>query len=514
MSNQDYEIVIGLEVHSELSTKTKIFCSCPNEFGGEENTHCCPVCMAMPGALPVLNEKVVEYAIKAGLATNCEIASTSKNDRKNYFYPDLPKSYQISQYDMPLCEHGYVEIEVDGEKKKIGLTRIHIEEDAGKLNHDPYGRGSLVDLNRAGVPLIEIVSEPDLRSSKEVDAYLKKLKSILEYIEVSDCKMQEGSLRADVNVSVRKKGSKEFGIRTEMKNMSSFRSIVRAIDYEAQRQIDVLEDGGVITQDTLRWDDVSGKTFSMRSKEDAKDYRYFPEPDLAIIKISEEMKENIRKSLPEMPEVRRERYVKEFNLPEYDANVLTAEKALSDMFEKANSICNNPKTVSNMIMTDIIGYLNAEEMEAKEIPFTAEQLGNLVVLIDKGTISSSIAKKVLQEMFKEPKEPQKIIEEKGWVQISDEGAIKEVVLKILEANPQSIADYKAGKDRALGFLVGQAMKETRGKANPQMLNKMFLEELNKENETKGDTPLSFYLDDLFLYLIYCKSTYEKCRSKC
>ncbi|MBQ3145477.1 MAG: Asp-tRNA(Asn)/Glu-tRNA(Gln) amidotransferase subunit GatB [Clostridia bacterium] len=479
MSNQDYEIVIGLEVHSELSTKTKIFCSCPTEFGGKENTHCCPVCMAMPGALPVLNEKVVEYAIKAGLATNCEIASISKNDRKNYFYPDLPKSYQISQFDMPLCEKGYIEIEVDGEKKKIGLTRIHIEEDAGKLNHDDYGRGSLVDLNRAGVPLIEIVSEPDLRSSKEVDAYLKKLKSILEYIEVSDCKMEEGSLRADVNVSVRRKGSKEFGTRTEMKNMSSFRSIVRAIDYEAQRQIDVLEDGGEVTQDTLRWDDVSGKTFSMRSKEDAKDYRYFPEPDLAIIKISEEMKENIRKTLPEMPEVRRERYVKEFNLPEYDSKVLTAEKALSDMFEKANSICNNPKAVSNIIMTDIIGYLNSEEMEAKEIPFSPEQLGNLILLIDKGTISSSIAKKVLQEMFKEPKEPQKIIEEKGWVQISDEGAIKEVVIKILEANPQSIADFKVGKDKALGFLVGQAMKETRGKANPQMLNKLFLEELKK-----------------------------------
>ena len=479
MSNQDYEIVIGLEVHSELSTKTKIFCSCPTEFGGKENTHCCPVCMAMPGALPVLNEKVVEYAIKAGLATNCEIASISKNDRKNYFYPDLPKSYQISQFDMPLCEKGYIEIEVDGEKKKIGLTRIHIEEDAGKLNHDDYGRGSLVDLNRAGVPLIEIVSEPDLRSSKEVDAYLKKLKSILEYIEVSDCKMEEGSLRADVNVSVRRKGSKEFGTRTEMKNMSSFRSIVRAIDYEAQRQIDVLEDGGEVTQDTLRWDDVSGKTFSMRSKEDAKDYRYFPEPDLAIIKISEEMKENIRKTLPEMPEVRRERYVKEFNLPEYDSKVLTAEKAISDMFEKANSICNNPKAVSNIIMTDIIGYLNSEEMEAKEIPFSPEQLGNLILLIDKGTISSSIAKKVLQEMFKEPKEPQKIIEEKGWVQISDEGAIKEVVIKILEANPQSIADFKVGKDKALGFLVGQAMKETRGKANPQMLNKLFLEELKK-----------------------------------
>ena len=479
MLKDDYEVVIGLEVHSELSTKTKIFCSCPTEFGGQPNTHCCPVCMAMPGALPVLNEKVVEYAIKAGLATNCEIAGTSKNDRKNYFYPDLPKAYQISQYDMPLCEHGSVEIDIDGEKKVIRLVRIHIEEDAGKLNHDPYGRGSLVDLNRAGVPLIEIVSEPDLRSSKEAEIYLKKLKSILEYIEVSDCKMEEGSFRADVNVSVRKKGSKEFGTRTEMKNMSSFKSITRAIDYEAERQIEVIENGGKIEQETLRWDDVSGKTFAMRNKENAKDYRYFPEPDLVTIKISEEMKENIRKNLPEMPENRRERYIKEFKLPEYDAGVLTAEKALSDLFEEATKVCNNPKAVSNWIMSDIIGHLNAEEMEAKQIPFTAEQLGNLVILIDKGTISSSIAKKVLQEMFEEPREPQKIIEEKGWIQISDEGAIKEVVLKILEANPASIADYKAGKDRALGFLVGQAMKETKGKANPQMLNKMFLEELKK-----------------------------------
>ena len=337
----------------------------------------------------------------------------------------------------------------------------------------------MVDLNRAGVPLIEIVSEPDLRSSEEVDLYLKKLKSILEYIEVSDCKMQEGSLRADVNVSVRKKGASKFGTRTEMKNMNSFRSIVRAIDYEAERQIGVLEDGGKVEQETLRWDDVSGKTFPMRDKEDAQDYRYFPDPDLVTIRITDEMKENIRKSLPEMPEKRRERYVKEFNLPEYDANVLTQEKAISDMFEKANNICKNPKTVSNMIMTDIIGYLNSQELEAKDIPFTAEQLGSLVVLVDKGTISSSIAKKVLQEMFANPREPQKIIEEKGWIQISDEGAIKEVVLKILEANPQSIADFKAGKDRALGFLVGQAMKETKGKANPQMLNKMFLEELKK-----------------------------------
>ena len=479
MSSKDYEIVIGLEVHSELSTKTKIFCSCPTEFGGEPNTHCCEICMAMPGTLPVLNEKVVEYAIKAGLATNCEIANVSKNDRKNYFYPDLPKAYQISQYDMPLCEHGYIEIEVQGEKKKIGLTRIHIEEDAGKLNHDDYGRGSLVDLNRAGVPLIEIVSEPDLRSSEEVDLYLKKLKSILEYIEVSDCKMQEGSLRADVNVSVRKKGQKEFGTRTEMKNMNSFRSIVRAIDYEAERQIEVLENGGKIEQETLRWDDVSGKTFPMRDKEDAQDYRYFPDPDLVAIRISEEMKENIRKSLPEMPESRKKRYIEEYKLPEYDSNILTSSKYFSDLFEGATKICNNPKAVSNWIMTDITKELNEKELEPSDIPFSAEQLGNLIILIDKGTISSSIAKKVLEEMFKESKDPQRIIEEKGWIQISDEGAIKEVVIKILEANPASIADYKAGKDKAVGFLVGQAMKETKGKANPQMLNKMFLEELNK-----------------------------------
>ena len=479
MSREDYEVVIGLEVHSELSTKTKIFCSCPTEFGGEPNSHCCPICMAMPGTLPVLNKKVVEYAIKAGLATNCKIAHTSKNDRKNYFYPDLPKSYQISQYDIPLCTDGYVEIETENGTKRIGLTRIHIEEDAGKLNHDEYSRGSLVDLNRAGVPIIEIVSEPDLRSAEEADIYLKKLKSILEYIEVSDCKMQEGSLRADVNVSVRKKGTKEFGTRTEMKNMYSFSSITRAIEYEAESQIEVLEQGGKIEQETLRWDEVSGKTFSMRDKEGAQDYRYFPDPDLAIIKISDEMIEKIKSELPEMPESRRERYIKEFNLPEYDSNILTSSKYISDLFENAVKICNNPKAVSNWIMTDITRILNEKEQEPNEIPFSAEQLGELVILIDKGTISSAIAKKVLEELFENPRNPEEIIKEKGWIQISDEGAIKEVVLKILEANPQSIVDFKAGKDRALGFLVGQAMKETKGKANPQMLNKMFLEELKK-----------------------------------
>lgn len=480
MSRSDYEVIIGLEVHSELSTKTKIFCSCPTEFGAAPNTHTCPICMAMPGTLPVLNEKVVEYAVKAGLATNCEISRDSKNDRKNYFYPDLPKSYQISQFDKPLCEHGYVEIDdKDGNKKKIRLTRIHIEEDAGKLNHDEFGGGSLVDLNRAGVPLIEIVSEPDLRSSEEVEQYLRKLKSILEYIEVSDCKMQEGSLRADVNVSVRKKGDKKLGTRTEMKNMNSFRSIVRAIEYEVDRQIDVIEDGGIIEQETLRWDDVSGKTFSMRDKEDAQDYRYFPDPDLVAIKLSEEYIENIKKTLPELPESRKQRYLQDYKLSEKDAKLITSSKYLSDLFEEAIEVCNNPKAVNNWIISDISRILNETEMDPIEIPFDSKQLGKLIILIDKGTISSSIGKKVLTELFENPRDPEEIIKEKGWIQISDEGAIKEVVQNVLQANPQSVIDYKNGKDKALGFLVGQAMKETKGKANPQMLNKMFLEELMK-----------------------------------
>ncbi len=478
MTRNDYEVIIGLEVHAELSTKTKIFCSCKTEFGGAPNTQTCPICMAMPGTLPVLNEKVVEYAVKAGLATNCKISRDSKNDRKNYFYPDLPKAYQISQFDKPLCYEGYIDIDMPEGKKKIGLTRIHIEEDSGKLNHDDLGGGTLVDLNRAGVPLIEIVSEPDLRSAEEVEQYLRKLKSILEYIEVSDCKMQEGSLRADVNVSVRKKGETKFGTRTEMKNMNSFRSIIRAIEYEAQRQIDVIEDGGQIYQETLRWDDVSGKTFSMREKEDAQDYRYFPDPDLVAIKLTEEYIENIKNSLPELPESRKKRYLEEYKLSEKDAKLITSSKYLSNLFEEASKISGNSKAVNNWIISDISRILNETETEPNEIPFDSKQLAKLVMLIDNGTISSSIGKKVLEELFENPRDPEKIIEEKGWIQISDESAIKEVVNKILEANPQSIADYKAGKDRALGFLVGQAMKETKGKANPQLLNKMFLEQLN------------------------------------
>jgi len=478
MAREDYEVVIGLEVHSELSTKTKIFCSCKTAFGGAPNTQVCPICMAMPGTLPVLNEKVVEYAVKAGLATNCEIERNSKNDRKNYFYPDLPKSYQISQYDKPLCVSGNIEIETSNGAKRIGITRIHIEEDAGKLNHDDLSGGSLVDLNRAGVPLIEIVSEPDIRSSEEAELYLRKLKSILEYIEVSDCKMEEGSLRADVNVSVHKKGE-PFGQRTEMKNMNSFRSIVRAIDYEANRQIDEIEAGGKISQETLRWDEVSGKTFSMRDKENAQDYRYFPDPDLVAIKLSEEYIQNIKNSLPELPESRKKRYLEEYKLSEKDAKIITSSKYLSDLFEEAGRISGNIKAVGNWIISDISRILNETETEPMAIPFDAKQLAELVMLIDKGTISSSIGKKVLEELFENPRSPEEIIKEKGWIQISDEGAIKEVVLKVLEANPQSVADFKAGKDRALGFLVGQAMKETKGKANPQMLNKMFIEEMNK-----------------------------------
>ncbi len=479
MSNEIYETVIGLEVHAELSTKTKIFCSCKTEFGAEPNTHICPICTALPGALPKLNEKVVEYAVKAGLATNCSIEQNSKNDRKNYFYPDLPKSYQISQYDKPLCNNGYIEIEDDnGNPKKIRILRIHIEEDAGKLNHSDFSGESLVDLNRAGVPLIEIVSEPDIRSSGEADRYLKKLKSILQYIEVSDCKMEEGSFRADVNISVHKP-DEPFGERHELKNMNSFKSIQRAIDYEKDIQISDIENGVEVVQETMRWDDVEGRTFSMREKENAQDYRYFPEPDLIAIKLSDEYIENIKKNLPEMPESRKKRYMSDLALSEKDANALISSKAYSDIFEEAGSICKNYKAVCNWLTSDIARILNERELEPENIPFTAKDLAELVELIDNDTISSTIGKDVLEELFDNPRSPKKIIDEKSLAQISNKDEIAEVVLKVLKENEQSVADYKAGKDRALGFLVGQAMKVTKGKANPKMLNELFIEELKK-----------------------------------
>ena len=468
-----------MEVHAELSTKTKIFCGCTTEFGGDPNTHCCPVCTGMPGAIPVLNEKVVEYAVKAGLATGCKIATQSKQDRKNYFYPDTPRAYQISQYDMPLCEHGKVEIDVNGNKKEIGITRIHIEDDAGKLVHDSYTGGTLVDLNRAGVPLIEIVSEPDIRTAEEAVAYVEKLKGILEYIGVSDCKMQEGSLRADVNLSIRPMGSDKFGTRTETKNLNSFRAIAKCIEFEIQRQKDVIESGGIILQETRRWDDVAGEGYAMRAKEDAHDYRYFPEPDLMPINLSEEYIKNLKDNLPELPENRKARYIEEMHLPEYDAGIITSSKSLSDFFETASKECGNAKAVSNWIMTDIIRVAREGEFEYSAMPFTPIQFADLIKLIDKGTISGSMAKKVFEEMVATGKDAEKIVEEKGLVQISDEGAIKEVVDRIIAANPQSIADYKAGKDRALGFLVGQCMKEMKGKGNPQILNKLILEELQR-----------------------------------
>lgn len=476
---KEYEVVIGLEVHAELSTNTKIYCNCSTAFGADPNTHCCPICTGMPGTLPVLNEKVVEYAVKAGLATNCEISRFSKQDRKNYFYPDLPKAYQVSQYDLPLCIGGHLDINVNGNKKTIGITRIHIEEDAGKLIHDAYTGDTLVDMNRCAVPLIEIVSEPDIRSADEAVAYMQTLKSILEYLEVCDCKMQEGSLRCDVNLSVRPVGQKEFGTRTETKNLNSFKAIHNSIEFEIQRQIEVLENGGKIYQETRRFDDAKGVGYAMRSKEDAQDYRYFPEPDLAPIVLSEEYINNIKENLPEMPHIKKERYIKEFDLPEYDAEILTSSKKTASFFEKANAICNNPKAVSNWIMGDFARMLNEKEIEIDESKVTEENLASLIMLIDKGTISSKIAKQIFEEMFETGEDAKAIVEKRGLVQISDEGAIKEICQRVVDANPQSIIDYKAGKDRAIGFLVGQIMKETKGKANPQIVNKLLLEIINK-----------------------------------
>ena len=474
----DYEVIIGLEVHAELSTNTKIYCNCTTEFGADPNTHCCPICTGMPGTLPVLNEKVVEYSVKMGLATNCKIARFSKQDRKNYFYPDLPKAYQVSQYDLPLCEHGYVDINLEDTQKRIGITRIHIEEDAGKLIHDAYTGDTLVDMNRCSVPLIEIVSEPDIRSAKEAVSYMQTLKSILEYLEICDCKMQEGSLRCDVNLSVRKKGESKFGTRTETKNLNSFKAIQNCIEFEAKRQIEELENGGKIFQETRRFDDAKGIGYSMRTKENAQDYRYFPEPDLAPICLNEEYIENIKNNLPEMPHVKKNRYINEYMLSEYDADILTMSKKTAAYFEKVVKKCNNPKLVANWIMGDFARLLNENEISIDESKISPDNLADLIILIDKGTISSKIAKTVFEEMFKTGKEPNDIVKESGLTQISDEEEIKNIVKKVVDNNPKSIEDYKAGKDRALGYLVGQVMKESKGKANPGIVNKLLLEILN------------------------------------
>lgn len=474
-----YETVIGLEVHAELATDSKIFCGCPTEFGAPANTHTCPICLGHPGVLPVLNQKAVEYAIKASLALNCEIGEVSKFDRKNYFYPDLPKAYQISQYDQPIGLNGWIDIEVNGETKRIGITRLHLEEDAGKLIHSDFGDSTLVDYNRVGVPLVEIVSEPDIRTPEEARAYLEKLKSILQYCEVSDVKMEQGSLRCDANISLRPYGQQELGTKAELKNMNSFRNVQRGLEYEQQRQAEILDNGGTIVQETRRWDDANARTLSMRGKEEAHDYRYFPDPDLIKLKISREWVSEIRSTIPELPDARQARYVQEYGLPSYDAGVLTASKDVSDFFQKAVAAGADAKLVSNWMMSDVMGYLNAEQMELKDIKMTAEGLGEMVKLIEKGTISTKIAKTVFKEMLETGKEPAKIVEEKGLVQISDEGAILKIVQEAIANNPQSVEDFKAGKTQAVGFLVGQVMKASKGKANPGLVNKMLQEELNK-----------------------------------
>lgn len=476
-----YEAVIGLEIHCELKTKTKIFCGCATGFGAEQNTHVCPVCLGLPGVLPTVNKRVVEFGIKAGLATNCTINKYSKFDRKNYYYPDLPKNWQTSQYDLPIAEHGWVDIDVDGEKKRIRLTRIHMEEDAGKLVHSGTtikdSATSNVDYNRTGVPLLEIVSEPDLRSAEEARAYMEKIKAIMEYIDVSNCRMEEGNLRADINVSLRPVGTKELGTRTEMKNINSFKNLEDAINYEIERQEDVLEDGGHVVQETRTFDPARGITLSMRSKENAHDYRYMPEPDLPPIVTSEETIEKYRSELPELPDARRARLEKEYGLSDYDAGIITSSRAMAEYFDAVVATGADPKLAANWIMGDLAKNLNEDGIDITKSPVSAERLGKMIGLIMKDTISGKIAKKVFKEMWTNEDDPEKIVKDKGLVQITDTGAIEAAVDAAIAANPKAVEEYKGGKKKAIGALVGQVMKATRGKANPQMVNKMLAEKL-------------------------------------
>lgn len=473
---KQFETVIGLEVHVELATKTKIFCSCSTEFGGEPNSHTCPVCTGMPGSLPVLNKKVVEYAVAVGLATNCKITQNCKFDRKNYFYPDNPQNYQISQLYLPICRDGGIEIETeDGTKKTVGIHEIHMEEDAGKLIHDEWGENSLVDFNRSGVPLIEIVSEPDMRSADEVVAYLEKLRLIIQYLGASDCKLQEGSMRADVNLSVREIGAEEFGTRTEMKNLNSFKAIRRAIEGERERQIDLIEAGEKVIQETRRWDDAKEYSYAMRSKEDAQDYRYFPEPDLVPIVISDEWLSEIKSRQPELRTEKLERYKKEFQIPEYDANIITSNKRLADIFEETTAICKNPKKVSNWLMVETMRLLKEHEMEIEEITFSPANLAKLIQLTDDRAINSSVAKEVFEKIFSEDIDPEAYVEEKGLKTVSDDGALRSTIEKVIADNPKSVEDYHSGKKKAIGFLVGQTMKAMQGKADPAMVNQILAE---------------------------------------
>ena len=477
-----YETVIGLEVHVELSTRTKIFCGCSAAFGGAPNSHTCPVCMGMPGALPVLNRQVVEYAIAVGLATDCEITECCQFDRKNYFYPDNPKAYQISQLYLPICRKGGIEIETADGKKRVGIHEIHMEEDAGKLVHDEEEKVSAVDYNRAGVPLLEIVSEPDLRSAEETVAYLEKLRLIIQYLGASDCKMNEGSMRADVNLSVREAGTEELGTRTEMKNLNSFRAVSRAIAAERDRQIGLLEAGKKVVQETRRWDDRKECSFSMRSKEDAKDYRYFPEPDLPPVIISEEWIADVRRRQPELRGEKMERYQKEFGLPAYDATLLTGDKAFANLFEATVEICGRPKRVSNWIMVEVIRLLKEHGMAPDEIRFSPENFAKLIVLADTGSITNTVAKEVFELVFLEDADPERYVKERGLATVNDEGALRAAAETVLAENPQSVKDYLGGKERALGFLVGQTMKAMRGKANPALVKAILLELLHEETE--------------------------------
>ena len=469
---KQYETVIGLEVHVELATKTKIFCGCSTAFGGAVNSHTCPVCTGMPGSLPVLNKQVVEYAMAVGLATNCKITQYCKFDRKNYFYPDNPQNYQISQLYLPICRDGGVEIETPAGKKIVGIHEIHMEEDAGKLVHDEWEDVSLVDYNRSGVPLIEIVSEPDMRSADEVIAYLEKLRLIIQYLGASDCKLQEGSMRADVNLSVREVGAKEFGTRTEMKNLNSFKAIARAIEGEKNRQIELLEEGKPVIQETRRWDDNKEYSYAMRSKEDAKDYRYFPEPDLVPIVISDEWIARMKERQPELRDEKIARYKKEFDIPDYDIEIITLYKKMADVFEETVKLCNKPKKVSNWLMVETMRLCKEAEMEPDEISFSPEHLATLIELVDQKVINGTVAKEVFELIFKEDIEPAAYIEEHGLKSESDEGALKELAIKVMEANPQSVEDYHNGKKKAMGFLVGQMMKETKGKADPGVINQL------------------------------------------
>jgi len=474
----NYDTVIGLEVHVELSTKTKIFCGCTTEFGGQPNTHVCPVCMGLPGALPTLNKKVVEYGIKSGIALGCSINKVCRMDRKNYFYPDAPRNYQITQDEFPICRDGYIDIEFeDGTKKRIGIERIHMEDDAGKLLHTKAG--SLIDFNRAGVPLLEIVSRPDMNSAEEAILYLEKLKSILTCIGVSDCKMEQGSLRCDLNVSVKPAGSEKLGVRSEIKNLNSFKSLEKAIEYEVKRQIEAIENGEKLFVETRRWDEENLRTLSMRSKEAANDYRYFPEGDLVTLNISDEWIEEIRKTIPELPYEKYARFIKQYNLLKYDANIITSSYDVADFFEETVDICSDSKAVANWIMGDISAFMNEKNIGINDTKITPQHLGDLIKLINDGKISNAIGKKVLNEMLQNGKMPETIVEEKGLIQNSDESAILDMVKNVLKSNPDNVAEYKNGRTNLFGWFVGQVMKMSKGKANPKIVSKLMKEEIEK-----------------------------------